>query len=223
MTAPELKFSVAEVVPDSVAAAPTLQLRLRIERAGGGQVRSMLLTTAVNIAPARRGYDETTQRRLAPLFGAPQRWDTTLRGLNWQRPTVVVPAFGDDTIVSLGLPCSTDFELATSKYLHAVREGDIVLELQFSGTVFYQAENGQLRTAQLDWNLETETTFPVSSWHDLIERYYGDSRWIRIGTSTFDQLEAYRARHVLSSWDQAVAGLLRDNEAEREEAPTWTG
>ncbi|MCP2163501.1 DUF6084 family protein [Goodfellowiella coeruleoviolacea] len=217
--APDLAFTVVDVVAQAFAAVPTLDVRVRVERMSGGPVQSVLLHTAVAIAAARRGYDEPTQRRLVELFGAPELWDRTLRSLVWHRSTAVVPAFTDSTLVTVALACSSDFELATTKYLHAVRDGDVVLELSFSGTVFHSTVDGGLRAAQLPWHQQASTAFPVGVWRRLVERYYGTSRWIRLGPDTFDRLAAYRAAHALPSWDSTVDALVL---GAREGAPGWT-
>jgi hypothetical protein len=218
-TTPELEFSVAEVVPAPFTVVPTLDVRLRVGCRVGGAIQCILLHAMVSIAAARRSYDAATQARLVELFAEPARWDTTLRSLVWAQPMVVVPAFVDATDVTVPLPCSYDFEIATTKYLHAVRDGDVMLELLLRGTVFYGDAEGRLRTGQIPWQHEATSTFPVTMWHELMDRYYGTTRWVKLGQDTFDRLAAYKARHTMTSWDHVLDGLLPPVEEGRS---AWT-
>ncbi len=52
--------------------------------------------------------------------------------------SVAVPGFTDNILVDLELPCTFDFNVATTKYFHALDSGEIPLCVMFSGTVFYQ-------------------------------------------------------------------------------------
>jgi hypothetical protein len=199
---------------------PTLGVRLTVSRTDGGPVQCILLTVVASIAAARRAYDAGTQDRLVALLGERKYWDTTSRALVWNRPTVVVPAFTDRTVITVPLPCSTDFDLATTKYLHAVREGDVTLELLLRGTVFYVVENGRLCTGQLPWQHEATARFPVRVWRDLVERYYGKTRVVRLRQDSFDRLAEYKSRQAFLSWDDAVDALmLRAGEGDQ----PWTG
>lgn len=218
---PGLTFAQAGVAPAYGTAEPAFDLRLTVEQTGAGAVQSLLLTAAVSIAPARRGYDARTRARLGGVFGRPEQWDSSLRNLQWVRATVVVPAFRDATTVTVQLPCSYDFRLATATYLDAVRDGDVTLETQLSGTVFYRPPGGgQLLTAQLPWENGVTGKLPATAWHELMGRYHGDERWISLSQESVDRLAAYRTRQAATSWDEAVNGLL--DHAYEGEAATWT-
>lgn len=201
---PDLTFTVAEARPAAFTAVPTLEFRITVGRSGGGPVRSVLLSTAVRIVPARRSHDPATRERLAEVFGSPEQWASGLRPLTWARTTVVVPPFDDATTVTVPVPCSCDIELAVTKYLRAVDEGEIPLDFQFSGTVFHDGPDGRLRTAQISWAKDTPYRLPVDLWRHTT---HGGS-WIRLSPETHDRLDAYRARHTLTGWDETVHTLL---------------
>ena len=129
-------------------------------------MRSILLHVQLQIAARRRRYDDAATERLFDLFGQPERWGSTLRTLPWARLTQVVPGFSGSTDVDLPLPCTYDFEVVAARYLDALRDGEVPLELLFSGTVFYTGEQGRLQTAQIAWDLEAEYRLPVSSGGD---------------------------------------------------------
>jgi hypothetical protein len=63
--------------------------------------------------------------------------------------------------------------------------------------------------AQIPWDTEAEFRMPVELWHGVMDRYFPDSAWLRLRRDTFDRLYAYKARHALASWEDAVDGLLR--------------
>jgi hypothetical protein len=205
---PDLGFSVALAEPVPFAAVPTLMFRVAITRNGGGPVQSVNLTTGIRIAAPRRRYDTVPTSAMAELFGAPEQWGTTLRPLAWTQTTTVVPPFDDSTSIDLAVPCSTDAELAITKYFHAVREGDVPLDFLFSGTIFHTGPDGGLRTAQISWAKDATYQLSAQLWHGLIDRYYGGSTWLRLSKDAHDRLSAYRAQQVLPGWDETVHSLL---------------
>jgi hypothetical protein len=211
---PQLRFSVEGAEPVSRAAVPTIALSLAIERVGGSAVRSATVGVRVDIAAARRAYDPATEHRLVDLFGAPERWGDTLGAIGWARTTVLVGPFDDRTVVELALPCSYDFDVAAAKYLDALRDGEIPLDLIFSGSVLYDVDR-RVQAAPIPWDREATYRLPVRVWRAAIEATFGDSAWLRLPRETFDRLSAYRARGAHTSWEAAIESLLR-------EAGPWT-
>lgn len=205
---PDLDFAVtgASVMPD--AAVPTLAFRLTLSRNGGGPVRSVSLSTHVRIAVARRGYDRADRLVMARLFGQPEQWATSMQPLTWARVGTVVPPFDDRTETDLPVSCSRDMELAVTSYFHGVRDGEIPLDFQFSGTVFHDGPDGRLRTAQISWAKEAACRMPAALWHEATGRYYGGTSWLPLSSGTYGELTAHRDRHALTGWDETVTDLL---------------
>ncbi|HWK28512.1 MAG TPA: DUF6084 family protein [Solirubrobacter sp.] len=199
-----LGFAVEGAEPLERAAVPTLRFALRVT--AEVPVRSVLLDVQVQIAARRRGYDETAHERLFELFGPVADWPTTLRTLLWTRTTLVVPAFSESAVVALDVPCTYDFDVAASRYLDALRDGVVPLELLFSGSVFYDAD-GRLQTTRLSWESEAGFDLPVAVWKATLERYFRGTAWVRLSKESFDRLSAYKARHALASWDDALEAL----------------
>ncbi|MCQ0005740.1 DUF6084 family protein [Actinomadura madurae] len=220
---PELGLDLLGVEAETFAATPTLNLRIGLRRLDGGPVQCVLLTTTVTIAAARRGYDDGERERLAGVFGTPDMWDRSLHGLTWARVGATVPSFRGGTEVTLAVPCGHDMQVAADRYLHALGGGDVPLDLTFNGTVFYPGEDGRLRTGQIPWHHEATGVLPVQAWRDLMRRYYGTARWLRLDDDCFARLSAYRARRAHSSFDDTVDELLRRAERLRdEEEEEWT-
>jgi hypothetical protein len=200
-------FSVADIFAEPYAVAPQLTARLRIAEATGQQIHAVALRCQVRIEPQRRSYDEKEQRGLLGLFGDRDRWVDTLRPLLWMHCNTMVPGFSSVTEVDLVLPCSYDFDVVGSRYLHALSDGTVPLSLLFSGTVFTRGSAG-FGVEQVPWDCEARYQLPVSVWRQLIDSYFPNTGWIRLDRELLTSLADYRARHGLLSWDETVQTLL---------------
>jgi hypothetical protein len=190
------------------AAAPTLGFELEISTRSPLQIQSVNLQVQIQIAARRRSYAKAEEAQLAELFGEPHRWSDTLRTLLWLQTTQVVPAFTGATVIELRVPCTYDFEVSAARYMAALREGEVPLELLFGGTVFYRGDGGLLQTAMISWDREADYRMPVAVWREAMDMYFPGSAWLRLQRETFDRLHTYRAEHALTSWEQAIDRLL---------------
>ena len=207
---PSLAFTAVGAGVVEHASVPMLRLDLRVD-AGEARVRSLSLNAQVRIAAPARPYDPAERARLFELFGAERDWGRSLRSLLWAQTSLVVPAFEGSTAFELRVPCSYDFDVAAHKYLHAVREGVIPLELLFSGSVFYAGPSGALRTVRLPWDRECRFDMPAALWHELMDRYFPHSAWLRVRRDVFDRLHAYRSMQGLMSWEATLEALLPES------------
>jgi hypothetical protein len=205
---PALAFAVEGAEAVRYAAAPTIAFRLRIE--SDLPVRSLTLNAQIRIAATRRAYDAADDARLVELFGERSRWGQTLRSLLWTHATLAVPPFEDSALVELPVACTYDFDVAATKYFHALAGGDVPLELLFSGTVFYAGEGGLLRTARIPWEHEAAFALPVAVWKQAIESHFPGTAWLRLRRDVFDRLYAYKAERALPTWEAAVERLLEE-------------
>ncbi len=204
----DLTFAVADARAEPYAAAPTLMLRLAINEGGGEAIQAIALRTQIMIEPRRRHYTTAEEERLLELFGEPQRWGDTLQTLLWTHSSLIVPSFRERIEVDMPLACTYDFEVASSKFFHALEDGEIPLLLLFSGTVFAHGPSG-LRVDQVPWHKEAAYRLPVSVWRALMDQYFPGSAWIRMRNETFDALHSFRGRNALPSWDQTIEELLQ--------------
>lgn len=200
-----LRFSIEGAARVEHAAVPTLRFALALE--ADEPIRSVLLDVQLQIPARRRGYDASAHDRLFELFGPVADWGTTLRTLLWTRTTLVVPSFEERTVVNLDVPCSYDLEVAASRYLDALSDGEVPLEFLFSGSVFYSGADGELQTTRLSWESEAEYRLPVSVWKETMERYFRGTAWVRLRKDSFDRLSAYKSRNALATWDDALEAL----------------
>jgi Family of unknown function (DUF6084) len=194
--------------PLEYAATPTLKFCLEIDAPGGQPIRSLLLDVQIQIAARRRGYGGREEERLLELFGAPERWSSTLRTLPWLRTTLVVPPFERATTVAVSVACTYDLEVAASRYLAAIEGGEIPLEFLLSGSVFYAAADDRLQMARIPWDHEVAYAMPVSVWRQTMDAHFPGSAWLRVRRESYEQLCAYKARHAFASWSDALDALL---------------
>jgi Family of unknown function (DUF6084) len=211
---PELHFQIegAEAVPH--AATPLIALKLRITNFPATEtIHAITLRCQVQIEPAKRRYVPNEQEKLLDLFGTPERWARTVKPLLWMNTSIAVPRFTGELLVDLELPCTFDFNVAATKYFHALNSGDIPVAVMFSGTLFYEGSNGALQISQVPWDRECIYRLPVSVWKDMMEMHHPNSAWLCLRRDTFEQLYNYKVRHGLPTWEQAIAKALASENA----------
>lgn len=213
---PELNFQVESAVAVPFTASPQLALKLRVSNASAQDViHTVALRCQIQIEVTRRKYAPQEQVELRDLFGEPERWSQTLRSLLWTHASTMVPAFTGDTTVELPIPCTFDFNVAATKYFHALGEGDIPLLLQFSGNVFYADEAGApLQVAPISWDKETKFRMPVKVWRDMMDFYYPNTAWLSLRREVFERLYQYKVRHGIPTWEEALEQMLPEEVAQ---------
>ncbi len=215
---PDLSFHVLGAEPQAFAASPLLILRLSIANADAEErIHTVALRCQIQIEATRRRYSEGDQERLLDLFGEPARWGQTLRTMLWTHASTVVARFEGETVVDLPVPCTFDFNIAAAKYFAGLEDGEVPLCLQFSGTIFYEADFGALQVAQIPWSKEAKYRLPVQVWKDMMEIYYPNSAWLCLRRDAFDRLYEYKMRRGIPTWEQALESLLAnaDEKVER--------
>ncbi len=200
-------FSVVDIFAEPYAAAPQLTARLRITESTGAAIHAIALRCQVRIEPQRRRYDDTDEAGLLALFGERERWPETLKPFLWMQCNTMVQGFTGLTEVDLPLPCTYDFEVTGSRYLHAVGAGTVPLALLFSGTVFTKGAHG-FGVEQVPWDCEASYQLPIEVWQQMIAAYYPSSGWIRLDHDVLKSLSDYRAQHGLTTWEETVQELL---------------
>jgi hypothetical protein len=209
----ELTFTVVDVVPERYAATPNLLARIRIEETTGERVHALALRAQIRIEPQRRRYDDTEEQALLDLFGDRTRFAETLKPFAWLHASTVAQGFTGSTEIALPLPCTYDFEVSGTTYLHALRDGEVPLLFLFSGTVFTRGSTG-FSVTQVPWDREARFRLPVAVWRDLMESYFPGTEWLRMRRDTVEALAHYRHVRGLTTWDDVVITLLAEAMAE---------
>lgn len=203
----DLAFAVTGASVEPYAAVPTLLFHLAISDAVDEAVQTIALRCQVRIEPRRRHYAPGEEDALAELFGERDRWGDTLQSLLWANTSSIVPGFRGSIQTDLPVVCTYDFEVATAKYLDALRDGEIPLEFLFSGTVFVRAEGG-IQADPVPWRHEASYRLPAAVWREAMDRYFPNSTWIRLRRETFDRLYRFRSRAAQATWEGTIEALL---------------
>jgi hypothetical protein len=210
----ELRFAVREVLPELHGAAPGLLLRLDVTETSGTTVHALVLRAQVRVEPQRRTYDEAEQAGLVDLFGGAERYAETLRPFLWAHASTAAQGFVGSTTVDLPVPVTYDFDVAATKYLHALGAGDVPLSLLLSGTVFARGAAG-LEVTPLPWTSEARCDLPVAVWRAALDAHFPGTAWLRVDRDTLAALARVRAERGCTSWDETLTGLLADRLAAR--------
>ncbi len=211
---PDLAITIEGAEPVAFAVAPQLAVKLRIRNTRSEQamtdeaIQSVMLQAQLQIETTRRLYEDQEQDRLRDLFGEPERWSQSLRTMLWTHAAVNVPPFAGETTVDLPVPCTFDFNVATTKYFDGLTAGDIPICLLFSGTVFYEDSERALRIAQIPWQTEARYRVPVATWKRMMDHYYPNSAWLTLRRDVFDRLHEFKRERGLATWEQALERLL---------------
>ena len=203
----ELAFDCIGARADKYAVVPSMSLTLRISETTGQKVEAIALRCQIRIEPARRRYSDAEAERLNDLFGDTQRWADTLKPLQFTTVSVMVPGFTGSTEIDLPVPLSYDLEIGSTRYFAGLDDGEIPLLLLFSGTVFSTVD-GRLQVQQVPWSKEATYRLPVSVWREAIDVHFPNSAWIRMSLQTLDELQRFKTREALPTWDATLAVLL---------------
>ncbi len=210
----ELDISAASVEVERRAVQPTLVFKLRVaNRTAGASIRNVMLQCQIRIEPIRRRYSAREQEQLKELFGDRARWSETLHSLLWTHASVLIPAFSAETVVSMPVPCTYDFNIAATKFFYGVEEGEAPLLLLFSGTVFFRDGEDHLQMEQIAWTKEARLQLPVSLWRSMMQDHYPASAWLRLDLDVFDRICRYKRRQGFATWEQTFSSLI-DKQAE---------
>ncbi|HTL31219.1 MAG TPA: DUF6084 family protein [Tepidisphaeraceae bacterium] len=207
---PDLDFQVERVEPERYALAPLLNFKLKIDQSDGASgIHAIALRCQIRVEPGRRHYTEQQKESLLELFGRPAQWGNSLRPMLWTHASAIVPAFAGSTIADLPVPCTFDFNVAATKYFDALgTDGEIPLCFLFSGTVFYENEDGSLQTAPISWSKEAIFRLPLSVWRQMMDLHYPNSAWLCLNKEVFDRLRQYKTQSGQMTLDQAIDDLL---------------
>jgi hypothetical protein len=208
----ELVFDVTEARAERFAAAPTVVLTVRISETTGATIHSIILRCQIRIEPQRRHYSKREEEALEDLFGTTERWAETLKPLHWTIVSLVVPSFQGSTEIEVPVTCTYDLEVAWARYLNSLEDGEIPILTLYSGTVFAKEETG-FSVGQVPWHKEAQYRLPVPVLREAIDRHFPNSGWVRLSRNTLHELQVFKARRALTTWDEVMQVLLEKVEA----------
>jgi len=170
----------------------------------------MALRAQIQIEVARRHYSAEEQARLRDLFGEPARWGQTLKTMLWTHVAVNAPPFQGETTVDIPVPCTFDFNVASTKYFHGLNEGDLPLNFLFSGTVFYQSDQEGLQVTPISWEKEAKFRLPLKIWKQMIDEYYPNTAWLCLRRDAFERLYEYKVHNGIPTWEEVIERMFQN-------------
>lgn len=213
----ELVFDCVGARAERYAMVPTFTLSLRISETSGQPVSAIALRCQIRIEPVKRRYSDAEEQRLHDLFGDTRRWADTLKPLQFTTISAMVPGFTGSTSLELPVSTSYDLEIGATRYFASLDAGDIPLLLLFSGTVFTVID-GRMQVQQVPWSKEAPFRLPVSVWREAIDAHFPGSAWLRLSRPTLDELQQFKTRHALPTWESALEALLKQAPDETSES-----
>ncbi len=204
---PDLRFQVEDAFATPNSAIPQLTFKVRISNSEPEPIHSIALRVQVQIEPVRRRYTPAEQDHLKELFGEPERWSKSIHPLLWENVNVNVSGFSGSTVIEVPVPCTFDFNVAITKYIHGLEGGELPMSFLFSGTVFHAGRMG-LQIAQIPWDREASYKLPVSVWKEMMDQHYPNTAWLCLQRDVFDRLAEYKARNNIASWEEALERAL---------------
>jgi hypothetical protein len=203
----DLVFDCLGAEPDQYAVVPSMNLKLRISETTGERVEAIALRCQIRIEPARRRYTHAEEEKLNDLFGDTDRWADTLKPMQFTTVSAMVPAFTRSTEIDLPVPFSYDLEIGSTRYFTGLESGVIPLLLLFSGTVF-GLQDGRISVQLVSWSKEAPCRIPVSVWREAIDVHFPNSAWIKMSNQTLEELQRFKNRRALPTWDATLQALL---------------
>ena len=173
------------------------------------------LRCQIMIEPQRRRYGHGEEERLVELFGEAPRWGDTLKPFLWthvgDRWFPASPTRSSSTWRSRARTTSRSRRRSTSP---VCEDGEIPILLLFSGTVFAKRTGDQaalgVRRAPVAWHEEARYRVPVATWREMMDLYFPNSGWVRVGRETLDALQRFKAARGLHTWEHAFERLLKE-------------
>ena len=206
---PDLSFQVEGAEAVAYSATPLLAFKLRINNADPDQVvQSIALRCQLQIEATHRKYGAQEQERLLDLFGEPERWSRTLRAMLWTHASTNVPPFQGSILVDLPVACTFDFNVAAAKYFAGLDDGEVPLNLMFSGTIFYDQTDSGLQIEQIPWDREAKYRLPVRVWKEMIDIYYPNSAWLCLRRDVFEKLSQYKMNRGIPTWEETIESII---------------
>jgi hypothetical protein len=206
---PDLDFQVTGVEAAVRGLVPLLHFKVAIRNQPETEIiHTAMVHAQIQIQSPQRSYNASEQEKLVELFGKPEDWGRTLRNRLWGLSDTAVRGFSGSTEATLPMPCTFDMNLAATKYFHALEGGDVSLLFLFSGSVFYQGEDGRLQVQQISWNKECVYKMPVQVWREMMDEHFPNVAWLYLHRDVFDRLSSYKRSQGFTSWEETMAALL---------------
>ena len=205
----DLTFDCIGAQADRYAVMPSISLTLRISETSGQRIDAIALRCQIRIEPSRRRYTPGEEERLKDLFGETTQWADSLKPMQFTNISTMVTGFTGSTEIPLPVTFSYDLEIGSGRYFASLESGEIPLLLLFSGTIF-SVVDGKFQVQQVPWSKEATYRLPVSVWQEAVDVHFPNSGWITMSRQTLEELQQFKTRRALPTWDATVSALLAE-------------
>jgi hypothetical protein len=205
---PTPTFTVLGADVVKIASGPTLKFTVGVNEPQGREVFTIALVVQIQLDPAKRKYDNETKAKLIELFGEPSRWPATTRAMPWAEIHVLVPTFTGAGTFEVPMLSNFDMELAATKYLYSLPDGEVPLSFHFSGSIYYRGHDGGIQIVQVPWSASADFRLPIERWRSMVDFYYPNTAWVAMRRQTLDELLKYKASEGLATFDACLRQLL---------------
>ena len=130
-----------------------------------------------------------------------------MRPLQLTTVATMVPGFSGAVDIDLPITFTYDLEIGSTRYFASLDSGEVPLLLLFSGTVF-TITDGRMQVQQVPWSKEAVYRLPVSTWREAIDAHFPNSAWIKMSRHTLEEMQRFKTRHALPTWDLTLQALL---------------
>ena len=210
---PDLDFRIVGVEPATRGLVPLLLFELEASNTPAEEaIQSATLQMQIQFQCPQRAYSGSEKEKLVELFGTPDRWGQTLRNRLWTHASATLGSFTGTTTAQVAVPCTFDLNVSAAKYFYALEEGEAPLLFLFSGTVFYEAQDGRLQVQRISHEKECAWRMPARVWRELMDHHWPNSAWITLHRDVFERLCEFKRRNGFPTWEQTLEQLLANGE-----------
>ena len=97
--------------------------------------------------------------------------------------------------------------MGSAKYFHAVKDEMCRYAFSSAAQYFIRLLTGRCRLSRSAGRKKRDFAFR-KVWHEMMDHYYPNSAWLRLGRDAFERLYAYKRRHGLVTWEEAIESLI---------------
>ena len=132
---------------------------------------SLALRAQIQIKPVRRRYSSVEREQLNKLFAEPERWSESLHSLLWTNLNLNLPGFAGTTLIELPAPCTFDFKVAVTPYIHGLEDWEISTSFLFSCSSTTGIRPGFVYGGRfMNNSMNTRRAHGIHTWEDALER-----------------------------------------------------
>ena len=200
-------------------------LRLRITETTGAPVHAVALRCQIRIEPQRRRYTATKRHAWSSCSASTPQWGDSLRPFLWTHVATTVTGFEGATEVDLPVACTYDFEVAAHQVPPRARGRRDPARAAVLRHGLHAADEAGFAAEPVAVARGSVVPAAGAVWRDMMDLYFPNSGWLRVGRETLDALQRFKAERALPTWDHVSSSCSRKpgRKAHDHDVPTPSG